>query len=66
MSETHHIGTILFVLGLLLMAIGIGLSILVRTLSLPYASQGALTFIIGLIILVAAFIIVRISKRTEE
>ena len=66
MSETHNIGAILFVLGLFFMAIGIGVSIIVRAGAHPYASQGALMFIIGLIILVAAFIIVRITKRTEE
>jgi len=72
MSENRTVSIMLFILGLFLIAIGIGLSTVTQVLTFfpfgtqtvyPYAGIGSVMLIVGLIVLVVAFIKMR-SKKT--
>ena len=80
MSENRTVSIMLFVLGLFLIAVGIGLSTVTQTVTRyrnyfgiqvpyqetiqPYVSVGILMVIIGLIVLVVAFIKTQTKKKT--
>jgi hypothetical protein len=71
MSENRTVSIILFVLGLILISVGIGLSnvsqtnimLQGRTTTYPYLSAGAACLIIGTVVLVVAYLIL-LLKRT--
>jgi len=79
MSENRTVSIMLFVLGLFLIAVGIGLSTVTQTVTRyrnyygfqipyqetiqPYAGVGAVMVIFGIIVLISAFIKTR-SKKT--
>ena len=71
MSENRTVSIILFVLGLILISVGIGLSNVSQTnimlqgriTTYPYLSAGAACLIIGTVVLVVAYLIL-LLKRT--
>ena len=82
MSETRTLSIMLFVLGLFLIAVEIGLSTVTQTVTRyryyygfqipyqetiqPYIGVGILMVIIGLIVLVVAFVKTQTKKKTME
>lgn len=80
MSETRTVSIMLFVLGLFLIAVGIGLATVTQTVTRyrdyygfqipyqetiqPYIGVGILMVIIGLIVLVVAFIKTQTKEKT--
>jgi NADH:ubiquinone oxidoreductase subunit K len=73
MSENRTVSIVLFVLGLILISVGIGLSNVSQTnitlqgriTAYPYLSAGAAYLIIGTVVLVVAYLII-LFKRTPS
>lgn len=77
MSENRTVSIMLFVLGLFLIGVGIGLAAITQTVITsgsplgttygtvnPYAVVGAVIIIFGIIVLIGAFIMMTRSKKT--